>query len=879
MTTQNPQVNYLKDYKKPDFTINKTELFFEILEDKIIVRNILHITKLNTNATKLVLNGEDLKTKEVKLDGEVLTTNIYDITPNTLTIHTNKNIFTVETLVEINPFTNTTLMGIYKTNTCIASQCEPEGFRRITWFLDRPDVMALWEVSITAKVADYPILLSNGNMVKSTIQGDTHTLTFVDILPKPCYLFAFVAGDFDSVKSVFTTKSGRKVDLAVYVEKGKQDQAPFALQSLEKSMKWDEEAFNLEYELDVFSIVAVSDFNFGAMENKSLNIFNEALVLANPKIATDDDYFNIEAVVAHEYFHNFTGDRITCRDWFQLTLKEGLTVYRDQRFSADMHDANITRINDVEFMRNIQFAEDAGPLAHPIRPISYIEMNNFYTATVYDKGSEVIRMIETIVGKKTFKEGIAVYFEKFDGMAVTCEDFIHSMEVASGYDFTQFKNWYLQPGTPKVEVKESYNEEEKTYTITLTQSNNKLASGYDKALDLVMPFKTKLFYKNGDEVIASVNGNKEAVQNILVLSKKEQNFTFSDIKEQPVLSINRSFSAPVLLDMNIDKENLQTLITYETDGVIRFSSLQTYLVKAMVEVVDTIATSNTIDEAFIEKTLEIYRPLLDGYQNSLHLTALFLKLPSLVHFEKEYKTHFPLEAIVKTIKAFEQSLVKLYYNDLKNIFSSLRDNENDFNKLQMGIRSLKNIALYYIVKNNTQQDLDLVSNYYKSATAMTNKIAALVALKGLPESAEHKEIFASFYNEFKDYPTVLNKWFMLSASVDTPNIVEKLNELTALPTFSFSNPNKVRNLVGGFTSNALQYHNLDASGYNYLKDLIIKLDGINASLSAGLAKGLAKKNIHISKRKELIENIINEMLEKENISKGLLEILTAIKNS
>ena len=331
--------------------------------------------------------------------------------------------------------------------------------------------------------------------------------------------------------------------------------------------------------------------------------------------------------------------------------------------------------------------------------------------------------------------------------------------------------------------------------------------------------------------------------------------------------------------MHTNKENLQTLITHETDGVVRFTSLQTYLLDAMVEVVEGISTSNTIDEAFIKQTLEVYKPLLDNYQNSLHLTALFLKLPSLVHFEKHYRMHFPLEAIVKTIKAFEDMLVKLYYNDFKTIFVNLRDNETQFNKLQMGIRSLKNISLYYIVKNNTQQDLDLASNYYKSAQAMTNKIAALVALKGFPESVEHKEAFANFYNEFKDYPTVLNKWFMLSASVDTPNIIEKLNELTALPTFSFSNPNKVRSLVGGFTSNALQYHNLDSSGYNYLKDLIIKLDAINASLSAGLAKGLAKKNIHISKRKELIENIVNEMLTKENISKGLLEILTTIKNS
>jgi len=532
-----PVVKYLKDYKKPDFFITKTHLDFTILSDKIVVKSNLHIKK-NSAAADLHLNGDELITKSVSLNNNLLASSAdYELDENILTIFNVPNEFTIQTTVEINPYTNTKLMGIYKSNSCIASQCEPEGFRRITWFIDRPDVMSVWQVSISANSSSFETLLSNGNLISDTTKGEIRTCVFDDPFPKPSYLFAFVAGNFDICSKPFKTKSGRDVALAVYVEKGKKEQARFALDSLARAMRWDEETFGLEYELEVFSIVAVSDFNFGAMENKSLNIFNEAYVLADPYIATDDDFFNIESIVAHEYFHNYTGDRITCRDWFQLTLKEGLTVFRDHLFSEDVRHRDIVRINDVEVLRNVQFAEDKGPLAHPIRPQSYIEMNNFYTTTVYDKGSEVIRMIETLIGVDNFKKGIAKYFELFDGQAVACEDFVHAMEVAGGVSLEKFKQWYAQSGTPIVSVKTSYNAEAKNFSIMLSQTNNPTFDQSEKQ-NLVLPMRLALFSKSGVQL--DLSGDKEYVA---VLDSKSAEFIFENIAEEPILSINRYFSA------------------------------------------------------------------------------------------------------------------------------------------------------------------------------------------------------------------------------------------------------------------------------------------------------------------------------------------------
>ena len=880
MSEHKPVVKYLKDYKKPDFLISKTILNFTLESDKIIVKSELSMKK-NGDAKDLHLNGEDLVTKAVYINGNLLKEGEhYEIKSHDdghhLVIFNAPDSFNLQTEVEINPYTNTKLMGIYKSNSCIASQCEPEGFRRITWFIDRPDVMSVWHVSISAQKDMFETLLSNGNLISDSLNGDIRTCVFDDPFPKPSYLFAFVAGNFDAYTDTFiTSPSKRNVKLAVYVEKGKKDQAKFACDSLAMAMKWDEDVFGLEYELDVFSIVAVSDFNFGAMENKSLNIFNEAYVLADPYIATDDDFFNIESIVAHEYLHNFTGDRITCRDWFQLTLKEGLTVYRDHIFSEGRHHKtigrhkDIVRINDVEVLRNNQFQEDKGPLAHPIRPQSYIEMNNFYTTTVYDKGSEIIRMIETLIGKDNFRKGMDTYFELFDGQAVTCEDFVYSMERASGVDLTKFKQWYQQSGTPIVDVKTNYDASTKKFSISASQTNNPTFDQKDKG-DLVLPLRLALFNSNGEQLELST-GNKEYVA---VLDTKSAEFVFENITEEPILSINRYFSAPIILQYEQSDEHLATLMNYDTDGFNKFESAQKYFRKHMLNMVHKLESGEEISQTEVEKLVAPIASILKNYTQDMYMTATMLRLPTFTSLEMNFKENLPIDSILKTIRMFELAIVNVYEKDLLNIFNAINDNENEFSTIEMGKRSLKNRTLFYLLKSKKQEYLTMVVDYFKNTKSMTKKIGVLSAVKDYLNTSEHAEIFSSFYKEFEKYPTVLNKWFLISASIDNVGAIENVKKLATLDTFSYTNPNKVRHLFGGFMSNISAFHNLDGSGYKLLEETIIKMDSINPSISANLAKNLSKLNVHTKERQKLIKQSINNILAKNNISKGLYEILS-----
>lgn len=872
------EIKYLKDYKPTDFTIDKVNLEFVILEDKIVVTSTLKVTKQNASASNLVLNGSGLATMQVQLNGVVISNKAnYALTDNTLTVFNVKSNDEIKTIVHIDPFANTSLMGIYKSNSCLCSQCEPEGFRKITWYIDRPDVMAVWKVSIEADKSKYPHLLSNGNKVETLeLPNNRHKATFVDLLPKPSYLFALVAGNFDVLQDTFTTKSNRKVDLAVYVEQGKLSQADFAMESLKKSMKWDEDTFNLEYELDVFSIVAVSDFNFGAMENKSLNIFNDTLVLANPEIATDNDYFNIEAVVAHEYFHNFTGNRITCRDWFQLTLKEGLTVYRDQRFSADMHNPDITRINDVNGLKVAQFAEDRGSLSHPIRPTSYIEMNNFYTATVYEKGAEVIRMIETIIGKETFKKGIDVYFEKFDGMAVTCEDFILAMETASGKDFTKFKNWYLQAGTPVVDIETNYNATNQTFTVNFTQ-HTKVMPEHNQAFELVIPLKLALFNNCGNQLNLQTNcGVANVNQHLFILDTKQNSIVFNNITQQPVLSVNRGFSAPVIINYNYTKPQLQTLITHDTDGVVRYNAMQDYLLQCIINQVNNLQTNNAINQQVLESDLQVFNNILSNYNSNIHLTAILLQMPALSIIKGKYTNNLPLHEIITVLDVFENTLTKLYYNNFVEIFNNLQDNPQVFSAKEMAIRSLKNTCLFYIAKQQSASSNSIVLNYYKNNTNITNKLGAMVAIKPYVDTAEYKEIYADFYNRYSNHSTALYKWFRLSASSQSADIISHWQQLTKLNTFSFANPNSVRYLVGGIFENTMAVHNLDGSGYNYIKDLILTIDELNSSVSSGIAKAFTDIAIHTPQRQAKIKEMLNIIISNSNISKGLFEVVDSV---
>ncbi|MDR2008654.1 MAG: aminopeptidase N [Alphaproteobacteria bacterium] len=857
------EVKYLKDYQKPDFLITKTHLDFTILDDKIVVKSNLHL-KRNSTTKDLILNGDELTTLSVSLNNNTLEASAYKLEENTLTIFNVGDEFSVQTEVEINPYTNTKLMGIYKSNSCIASQCEPEGFRRITWFIDRPDVMSVWQVSISANKSSFETLLSNGNLISDTINGDIRTCVFDDPFPKPSYLFAFVAGNFDICSKPFKTMSGRDVALSVYVEKGKKEQARFALDSLAKAMRWDEETFGLEYELNVFSIVAVSDFNFGAMENKSLNIFNEAYVLADSYIATDDDFFNIESIVAHEYFHNYTGDRITCRDWFQLTLKEGLTVFRDHLFSEDVRHRDIVRINDVEVLRNVQFAEDRSPLAHPIRPQSYIEMNNFYTTTVYDKGSEIIRMIETIIGETNFKKGITKYFELFDGQAVTCEDFVHAMEVASGISLEKFKQWYQQSGTPIVSVKTAYDAVAQQFKIMLEQTNNPTFDQQEKQ-NLVLPFRLALFSKNGVQL------DKEQVA---VLSEKSQEFTFENIASEPILSINRYFSAPVILNFEQSDEDLAVLMAKDSDGFNRFESAQKYFRKHMLNIIARLEKGEQVDMAEYKQLVAPLASILQNYKADMYMTSTLLRLPTFSSLEMNFASNLPIDSILQTLRNMEEAIATVYEKELLDIFNAINDNEGEFSTDMMGQRSLKNRALFYLLKTKKDEYLNMVVGYFGKTKSMTKKIGVLAAVKDYLNTPQHAEIFSGFYKEFEGYPTVLNKWYMISASINHADALENVKRLMTLDTFSFTNPNKVRHLIGGFTANIAAFHKGDGSGYKFLEEIIIKMDGINPSVSANLAKNFSKLNVYDITRQNLIRQSINNILANKDISKGLYEILS-----
>ncbi len=875
MSDNNPVEKHLKDYKKPSYLISKTILDFTLLSDKIIVKSDLSI-KRNSDEKNLVLNGEELITKSVYIDGvEKKLGKHYEINEleNILTLFEVPEKFNLQTEVEINPYTNTKLMGIYKSNSCIASQCEPEGFRRITWFIDRPDVMSTWQVSINAQKDMYETLLSNGNLISDSLNGNIRTCVFDDPFPKPSYLFAFVTGNFDICTKQFKTMSGRDVKLAVYVERGKKNQAQFALDSLALSMKWDEDTFGLEYELDVFSIVAVSDFNFGAMENKSLNIFNEAYVLADPYIATDDDFFNIESIVAHEYFHNFTGDRITCRDWFQITLKEGLTVFRDHIFSEDIRHKDIVRINNVEVLRNYQFQEDKGPLAHPIRPQSYIEMNNFYTTTVYEKGSEVIRMIETLIGKDNFKKGIDTYFELFDGQAVTCEDFIYSMEKASGISLEKFKQWYQQSGTPIVDVKTSYDSNFKKFSIIVSQTNNVTFDQKDKK-DLVLPLRLALFNSKGEQLQLKMNGQTISDEYIAVLDSKSSEFSFENVDELPILSINRSFSAPIILNFEQTDEELSILMNHDSDGFNRFESAQKYFRKHMLNIIERLGKSEEIQQKEVNKLVSPYASLLKNYKLDMYMTSTMLRLPSFVSLEMNFSKNLPLDNILKTISMFEIAIATIYEKDLLNIFNSIEDNEEEFSTIMMGKRSLKNRSLFFLLKTKKQEYLSIAVDYFAKTKSMTKKIGILSATKDFLNTPEHAEIFSSFYKDFINYPTALNKWFLISASIEHKDSIENVKRLATLDTFSYTNPNKVRHLFGGFMSNQSAFHNIDGSGYKLLEEIIIKMDRINPSISANLAKNLSKLNIHTENRKKLMKQSIDNILSTKDISKGLYEILS-----
>lgn len=861
MRTDTPQEIYLKDYQAPSHKVAHTELSFDIHDGKTIVTAKTQYTKNNDADAPLFLEGEDLKLISCKLDGKDIQPKI---TAEGMTLPCpGKDIFTLEIVTEIYPEKNTALEGLYHSGATYCTQCEAQGFRKITYYPDRPDVMATFKVTIEADKNKCPVLLSNGNKID---EGDAangrHFTVWEDPTPKGCYLFALVAGDLVRVEDKFTTMSGLDVDLHIYVKKGDEGQCDHAMQSLIESMKWDEEVYGREYQYNIFNIVAVSDFNMGAMENTSLNIFNTALVLAQQETATDTDYIRVEGVIAHEYFHNWTGNRVTCRDWFQLSLKEGLTVFRDQEFSSDINSRAVQRIDDVTHLRRSQFPEDASPLAHPVRPESYIEINNFYTMTIYEKGAEVIRMFHTLLGPELYRKATDLYFERFDGKAVTIDDWAQCMADASGQDLEQFKLWYSQAGTPEVNASGTYDKKSKTYTLTLEQNIPDTAGQTDKK-PMHIPVAIGLVGSNGDDLIET---------QVLGLKKKKQDFKFENIGSKPVPSILRGFSAPIKLSTDLTNEDLRFLMVHDSDGFNRWEAGQNFylnIINTMIEEGSTEAPAE-----FLDTIGALLKQAEDSTQDRA-LLARSLSLPDIAIISQTQDVVDP-DAIHKVRNALKKAVKKEHKTTLIKIYELCAGCESfSITPAAMGRRALRNtLLLGYITATNGTGCAKQAKMHYDTANNMTDRMAALASLAE-NKNSERDEALTDFYNQFQDYLLVMDKWFGIQASASHDHIFEQLDMLKNHDDFSMTNPNRVRSLYGAFAmNNPVKFHDKSGRGYDFLKNGIIELNTINPQIAARMVTPLREWKRYTSDRQEKMKAALQEILEVENLSPNVFEMVT-----
>lgn len=831
MSTHNNPVFRLEDYRPTDYAISHTELKFSLHPTNTVVSSKLFFKQReNTpNGTPLVLVGDELKLLSVSINGNKLNDADFAATPDLLTIRTPPTgAFTVEIETEINPQKNRQLMGLYLSNGVYCTQNEAEGFRRITYFYDRPDVLSIFKTRIEADKATAPILLSNGNLIESgDLDSGRHYAVWEDPHPKPCYLFALVGGQLDHLDDSFTTMSGRNVKLGIYVEKGKKQRAAYAMDSLKRAMRWDEERFGREYDLDIFNIVAVSDFNMGAMENKGLNVFNDKYVLADPDTATDVDYAGIERVIAHEYFHNWTGDRITCRDWFQLCLKEGLTVYRDQEFSSDQRSRPVHRISDVRLLKAAQFPEDAGPLAHPVRPRQYSEINNFYTTTVYEKGAEVVRMIHTLLGEEMFRKGMDHYFELHDGEACTIEDFVNCFADVSGRDFSQFMLWYEQAGTPTVTINSDYKDGVLTLELTQTVPDT---PGQTNKKPMVIPLSFGLLGKDGKDMPYQPDNHVE--NGVIVLSEASQTVRLSNLAEKPVLSLLRGFSAPINVKMTETDDDLAFMARFDSDQVNRWQSLNKLVTEALIKAVKNTA----IDKPEMpEKLVELFGILLDDENLEPAFRALCLQLPSEAEIARLIGENIDPDRIYNIRQAFIASLAKNLVTKFAAIYEKMGHlGRYSPDAAQAGKRSLKNIVLDYLsVAENAPAR---AAEAYRHADNMSDRMAGLTILvHRFNGSTEALEELSDFEKRYQNDPLVMDKWFTVQATVAGTKTLDHVKELMKHPLFSLDNPNRTRALIASFAAaNQTGFNRIDGEGYKFLADIILNVDKENPQLAARL---------------------------------------------
>lgn len=888
---------YLKDYQPPPYLIDEVDLYFDIHDEETIVTSTMQI-RLNplgsqTNKT-LILDGDDLILESISLDDDFLNSSQYQLTDNMLIIPDVPDNFELKIITKLYPQKNTALSGLYRVEDIYCTQCEAEGFRRITFYLDHPDVLARFTTTIEANKKSYPFLLSNGNIVDFgeletfpefgkgkegasensaalAVDERRHWVKWMDPFRKPSYLFALVAGDFDILDDTFKTQSGREIHLRIYVEKGYRDQTHYAMHCLKQAMRWDEKTYGREYDLDIYMIVAIGAFNMGAMENKGLNIFNTRYILAKSETATDDDYIHILSVIGHEYFHNWTGNRVTCRDWFQISLKEGLTIFRDQSFSEDTFSHAVMRIRDVTSLRETQFVEDAGPLAHSVRPDAYIEINNFYTTTIYNKGAEVLRMLRTILSKPLFRKGMDLYFTRYDGQAVTIEDYVKCMEDISGIDLTQFRLWYTQAGTPVVNAIDDYDAVNKVYTLTMTQTIPPTPNQPHKK-PMLIPIRMGLLDHDGNTIPLSIEQQPIESEKVMLLKEASQSFRFQNVNSRPVPSLLRDFSAPVILNFSYSDADLLFLFKNDTNEFNRFEAGQKYMLRVLLNLIRDYQQNNSL--VLPTEWIDIFTYLLNNIGDDKYLLSIMLSLPSERYIGEQMEVvdvvaihaarEFALTEIAKHLQTTFLDIYKQYHSTDDHLFDTK----------ELGVRKLKNSCLFYLMKLPGYAELGVQQFSGAISMNMTDAQAALVNLVNLDTPLREKAL-NQFYNTYKHDALVVDKWFAIQAGSQLPNTLTQVKKLARHEAFDIKNPNKVYALIGTFGQrNPINFHQESGEGYAFLRDIVQQLDKLNPQVAARMVNPLTTWKRYDKERQRLMREQLEALLQDKKLSSDLYELVT-----
>ncbi|HEC11899.1 MAG TPA: aminopeptidase N [Acidiferrobacteraceae bacterium] len=871
MRKQTPKTIHLKDYRPPQYIINRVDLLFVIEDEQTRVHSRLSVQRIQwvPKDTPLVLDGHKLKLESITIDGQSLSENRYTQDEETLTIHKVPARFSLEIETLLRPQDNTALEGLYQSGELLCTQCEAQGFRHISFYLDRPDVMAWFTTMLVADRSRYPVLLSNGNRLDSgELPNNRHWVKWQDPFKKPSYLFAIVAGDLARIEDQYRTTSGREVQLHLYSEPENIDQCDHAMTSLKRAMQWDEDRFGLEYDLDIYMIVAVGSFNMGAMENKGLNIFNTSCVLAKAESATDQDFERVEAVIGHEYFHNWTGNRVTCRDWFQLSLKEGLTVFRDQEFTADLHSRAVKRIADVRTLRNVQFPEDAGPMAHPVRPQSYMEISNFYTVTVYEKGAEVVRMIHTLVGENGFRRGLKLYFERHDGDGVTTDEFVAAMADANNKDLKQFKRWYDQSGTPRLKVNGTYDPGKKTYTLNIKQINR------DSSKPLHLPFAVGLLDAEGKDLCLRLDSNLTADRTMtrtLEIREPKQSFCFVDVPCEPVPSLLRNFSAPVIVESPLNEANQVFLLAHDSDAFNRWEASQGLALKQILRAIDRSAKGLKAD--FDPRFIGALAKTLDHEKLDPALIAETLSLPSETYVGEQMNV-VNVDGIYQARRSLRRGLLEALGESFNHRYRALQsDRPYRFNAEDAGRRSLKNLCLGYLSLTADEDSYQRCLRQFRRADNMTDELAALACIVH-NDYAKRQQPLQDFYNKWQHEALVVNKWFSLQATSPLPDTLQRIHQLKSHPAFGMNNPNRVRALFGAFChANPARFHDASGEGYALITDAILELNSINPQIAARLVLSLSRWQRYDVHRQQLMQTQLNRLMAHTGLSKDVHEIV------